>query len=394
VRRVEVDRLLAIEDSRMRFPWLPALGLALVAAHASAQLAPEVPGTITLPEPTPAWFLVKSDGGIYVFDGDSGEMQGLISNDTGIYTPAIITVPARKEAYMVESFYSRAVRGERTDVVSVIDMTTLTTTAEIDVPDRTAALEFRGHAAMMGDDRHLAVFNQTPSQSVSIVDVVERRFIGEIATPGCAVMMPVAERDFIMICADGRLQLIRLDASGNEASRARSEVFFSVDEDAVFDRVVKSNAGWVLVSRNGLVFEASVDGDRVRIAKPWPIEPAAERSKDPEKTWRPGGSQPFAINRPLGLLYVLVHQGPMDTHSEPGTELWVLSLEHRRRVARLELKAPANNVLASQQEHPLLYLAEEAAKLRIHDGLSLKRLRTIHEPGPRVRSLQNLSQND
>ena len=62
----------------------------------------------------------------------------------------------------------------------------------------------------MGNGRHLAVFNMTPAQSVSIVDVRSRTFAGEISTPGCAVIMPVANRDFMMICGDGTLQLIRL----------------------------------------------------------------------------------------------------------------------------------------------------------------------------------------
>jgi methylamine dehydrogenase heavy chain len=378
----------------MRRFTLPILGLALCAAQAGAQLPPEVPGSIaTVPPATPAWFMVRADQGNYVFDGDSAEMQGMISNDTGIYTPAVVTVPARREAYLVESFYSRAVRGERSDVVTVVDMGNFTTKAEIDVPDRTAALDFRGHLAIMGDDRLLAVFNQTPAQSVSIVDVESRSFVGEIATPGCAVMMPVDLRDFLMICADGRLQLIRLDESGKEAGRARSEVFFSVDEDAVFDQTVKRADGWVMVSRNGLVHAVTVDGERIRIAKPWPLEPKDERSADPQQAWRPGGGQVFAINRHLGLLYALMHQGPMDTHSQPGTEVWVADLASQRRVARLKLEAPVTHILASQEEQPKLYVAEERA-LHIYDGVQLRRLRTIEEPGPKVRMLQNLAQHD
>ena len=377
----------------MRRTALSLIAAALLAAPALAQVPPELPGIVTLPPATPAWFMVRSGTGAYIFDGDSGEMQGMISNDTGIYTPGIVTVPSRNEAYMVESFYSRAVRGERSDVVTVIDMKDLTTKTEIDVPDITAALEFRGHIGIMGDDRLLAVFNQTPAQSVSIVDVAERKFLGDIATPGCAVIMPVAQRDFLMICADGRLQLIRLDENGKESARKRSDVFFSVDEDAIFDQVVRSNAGWVLVSRNGLVREASVDGDRIRVSKPWPMQTEDERTDDPSSAWRPGGAQEFAINRPLGLLYALVHQGPIDTHAEPGTEVWVLDLAKQKRVARLVLEEPATHILVSQEEHPRLYV-NGADALHIHDGLTLRRQRSIAERGPNVTMLQNLQQHD
>ena len=377
----------------MRRALLPLLGLVL-SASASAQLAPEMPGVAALPASTPAWFYVRADAGAYIFDGDSGEMRGLITNENSYYTPAIVTLPERKEAYLVESFYSRGVRGERSDVVTVVNMTDLTPKAEIDVPDITAALSFRGHIGIMGDDRHLAVFNQNPSQSVSIVDVVDRRFVGEIATPGCAVMMPVGERDFLMICADGRLQMIRLDENGKEAGRSRSSAFFSVDEDAVFDLPLRSATGWVLVSRNGLVYEVGAEGERIRIAKPWSMVPEDERAADPAQAWRPGGAQVFAINRPLGLLYAVMHQGPIDTHSEPGTEVWVVDLAGKRRVARLHADGHVTHVLASQEEHPKLYVAEDENTLKIYDGLQLRLLRQVRDPGPKINFLQNLARND
>ena len=101
--------------------------------------------------------------------------------------------PARKEAYLVESWYSRGVRGTREDVLTVIDMNDLSVKAEIDIPDKASALSFLNHIGLLGDQRHVTVFNMTPAQSVSIVDVIDREFAGEISTPGCAIIMPTGD---------------------------------------------------------------------------------------------------------------------------------------------------------------------------------------------------------
>ena len=84
----------------------------------------------------------------------------------------------------------------------------------------------------------------TPAQSVSIVDVRDRRFVAELSTPGCALIMPVEDRGFLMMCGDGTLQLVRLDRNGEESERVRGDVFFSVEEDPVFDKPVRTDAGW------------------------------------------------------------------------------------------------------------------------------------------------------
>jgi methylamine dehydrogenase heavy chain len=90
----------------------------------------------------------------------------------------------------------------------------------------------------------------TPAQSVSVVDVVDREFAGEISTPGCAIIMPTGDRAFMMICGDGSLQYIELDANGAETGRERSKAFFSVEDDAVFDKPVLTDRGWARLNRS------------------------------------------------------------------------------------------------------------------------------------------------
>ena len=168
----------------MRFIVRLMLPLAFVWSAHGAPLPPEQVGKTALPEPQPSWFTMLGRDSSYIFDAADGEMKGLISHSG--FSPAIVSLPSRKEAYVVESYYSRGVTGTRADVLTVVDLADLSTKTEIEIPAKTAALSFRHHIGLLGDERHVVVFNMTPAQSVSIVDVVERRFVGEIAIPGCA----------------------------------------------------------------------------------------------------------------------------------------------------------------------------------------------------------------
>jgi hypothetical protein len=52
------------------FLWLPV---------ASAQIQPEQISVETMPDPGANWFISKTNNGGYIFDAESGEMQGLLS---------------------------------------------------------------------------------------------------------------------------------------------------------------------------------------------------------------------------------------------------------------------------------------------------------------------------
>jgi methylamine dehydrogenase heavy chain len=362
----------------LRITALPAVFVSLLvpaAIIAAVPVDPAPPRQETLKAPTPAWFMVTGMEASYLFDGDSGEMQGLISH--GWYTPAVEPNVEAGEFYLTESFYSRGVTGERTDVVTIVDLQTLSTKAEVVIPPKTGALPFRHHIGLMGNKRFVGVFNMTPAQSISIVDVIGHTFIGEISTPGCAMIMPSGDSDFLMICGDGTLQLIRLSDSGTEAKRIRSSKFFVVEEDPVFAQPEKTTTGWLLVSHDGRVFDVTVHGDKINVSKPWTMQNDA----DSEEKWRPGGGQAFTFDRNSNLLYALMHQGEQDTHSEPGSEIWVFDVARKHTVARMKLEVAATNILVSEEPRPKLYVFDVDSKIQIVDGLALKRLRTIDEPG-------------
>jgi methylamine dehydrogenase heavy chain len=359
----------------LRASLLKALAFALAIPATVVAIEAETPGRTTLPAPKGSWFTITGLDGTYLFDGDTGEMQGLISH--GWYTPAVEPNIPQDEFYLVESFYSRGVHGERTDVLTIVDLPTLSTKAEIEIPAKTAALPYRHHIGFMNNRCHVAVFNMTPAQSISIVDVIDRTFVGEISTPGCAIIMPAGDQQFLMICGDGTLQLIRLDGAGKESGRTRSKSFFVVEEDPVFPLPLQTNDGWLLVSHGGQAYDVEVDGDDIRVSKPWSIGGA----DDTDKEWRPGGSQALAFHRELQLLYVLMHEGGVDTHGEPGTEVWVIDSERKRRIARVTLETSASHMVVSDEARPKLFFFDTTGKVQIFDGLALKFLRQIDEPG-------------
>ncbi len=368
----------------MRVITFITLCLTFLVTSANAQIPPRASTVETMDDPGENWFISMTRQGAYIYDGVSGEMQGLLSLSN--HTPAIQPNPSRKEFYAAESYYSRGVHGDRTDVMTVYDYENLSPVAEVEIPQKITILNFRTYIQLMGGARHVGIFNMTPAASVTIVDVVDRQLVGEISTPGCALIMAVGNNDFLMICGDGTMQLVQLDDNGNESNRERSREFFSVEDDPVFDRPVPFKGGWLLVSHLGRIFHVTVDRDDIDISRPWSII----TDEDAEQEWRPGGAQLYSVHEGTGLMYILMHQGGEYTHHEPGTEVWVFNLMAQRRIARLQLPVKAANIMVTQESEPKLIVADDDGGLHLYDALKLKLDRTIEDPGPKTALIQDL----
>ncbi len=359
-----------------------------IALWANAQVAPETVREEVLPAPQDSWFIVKGWDAAYLFDSNSGDMQGSLT--LSWYTPAVEPNLPRNEIYAAESFYSRGVRGERTDVLTIFDITSLTAKAEVVLPPKTTPLWLRNYIGLLGDERHVVVFNMTPAQSVGVVDVIDREFAGEISTPGCALILPIDDRSFVMICGDGSVQLIRLDADGKEANRSRSKQFFSVDDDPVFDQAARTDTGWILASHAGLVIHLTVSGDDVKLDKPWSMLGA----EDIADTWRPGGLQMMDFHRSSRVLYVLMHKGGVDTHYEPGEEAWLFDIDRKKRIGRVKLKVAGEAMQVTQEAASRMLTINTDGDVDVYDGQLLRHLRTIADPSPKPLYLQTLGRHD
>ena len=392
---------------------LRALLLSLAATCvARAGAEPESVGkSVTLPaRPGPHWFWL-SDILLHrtaLFDADRGELLGTISSGTaGVgFVISPLFSPDHREIYLAETYYARGVRGERTDVVTVYDATTLAPLDEIGIPPRRAEY-FPGNAAnaLSDDGRFVAIFNLTPMTSLSVVDVKARRFATEVQTPGCSLVYAAGRRRFLMVCADGAAMTVALEEEGGGARVERSQPFFDPQKDPVTEKAVRRGNEWLFVSFEGIVHPVDVADETLRFGETWSLLADEDRGA----SWRIGGAQHLAVHAASGRLYALMHQGGSDTHKEAGTEVWVYDLASRRRVQRIPVLNPivsfmgqqaalgrfsrwflgkvlpntgVERILVTQDEHPVLVAsASIPPAVMVHDAMTGAVVREVSEPG-------------
>lgn len=398
-----------------------AIGLLLATLAGGAALpgtaAAQLGSVLSLPDqPGPHWFWL-SDVLLHrtaLFDADSGRQLGTISSGTaGVgFVISPLFSPDHREIYLAETYYARGVRGERTDVVTVYDAATLRPIAEIGIPPKRAEY-FPGVAAnaLSDDGRFLAIFNLTPAQSMTIVDVKARTFTAEIPTPGCSLAYAGGPRRFFALCANGAALNVAIDDQGRPASVERSEPFFDPKKDPITEKGVRLGNRWLFASFDGIVHPVDVSGPVLTFGETWSLL----TDEDRQASWRIGGAQHLALHRASGRLYSLVHQGGRDTHKEAGTEVWVYDVAARRRLQRLPVLNPlasfihqqtklgrtstngrllgwvlehvlpnpgVNGILVTQDEHPVLVAAGMMPPtVTVHDAMTGAVVREVEEVG-------------
>jgi methylamine dehydrogenase heavy chain len=318
--------------------------LLLVAAIARADVPAEALGKVeTLPEPFSSHWFWASDPvleRVALVDFSLNRILGSIDGGWGISVP-LFPQHNPLEFYVPETYYSRGSRGERTDLVAFYDSKTLSPTAEVIIPAKRAhnALP-SGNASLTDDEQFLAVFNMTPAQSISIVDVKNRRFVEEIATPGCSLAYAAGIRRIMMFCADGALLFVSLKEDGSLLEKQRTEAFFDPQKDPLTEKGIRIGQTWYFVSFEGYLYSINVDADvgmpSVMFPKPWSLISEDERSEH----WRIGGRQFLAIHNTSQEAYVLMHKGDVDTHKTGGTHLWKFDLATQKKISEHELLSP------------------------------------------------------
>ena len=349
-------------------------------------LSKDIFGKVTaLPEtPHPHWVWIYDmaaasmpDGRAYLYDGDTARLLGMLN--TG-YSFNALNIPGHyREVYSAETYYARTTRGKRTDVVSIYDPIKLTPVAEIEIPaKRASTLPRLADSALTDDDRFMAVFNLTPAASLSIVDVEQRRFAGEVITPGCAMAYGAGARRFFALCGDGALLLINLTDEGTQASVQRSEPFFDALEDPILETGVRHGNTWYFMSVLGKIHPVEISADGPVFPETWWYL----NEEDREENWRIGGMQAVALHNARQHLYMVMHQGDFFTYEDPGPEIWVYDLETRARVKTISTRQPSISIAVSQDDNPLLYtITGDLSSLEIYDASSGEYLRSAGELG-------------
>lgn len=262
------------------------------------------------------------------------------------------------------------------------------------------------YAELVGD-RFLAVFNQFPEISVSIVDLERRRFVEAIGIAGCAGIYPVDDRHFATLCGDGTMALVALDDDGRKAGITASERFFDPVKDPVAMPGGRSGTRWTFVSFEGMVHGVDFANGTPRVESAWSLLDEADRSE----RWRPGGLQHVALHAPTNRLYVAMHQGEAGSHKQAGPEVWVFDVTEKKRLARFELpnltaaflvgaagvesgsfvetlmnwiipSEGAHALVVSQDDDPLLFVRNaQLGAVAVIDAMTGETLRMLTETG-------------
>jgi methylamine dehydrogenase heavy chain len=316
----------------------------LVAAIARADLPVEKLGQVeSLPEPFSSHWFWASDPvleRVALVDFSLNRVLGGIDGGWGITVP-LFPHHNPLEFYVPESHFSRGSRGERTDMVTFYESRTLKPTAEVIIPAKRAQNSLpNANATLTDDEQFLAVFNMNPAQSLSIVDVKNRRFVEEIATPGCSLTYAAGNRRIMMLCGDGALLFVSLKEDGSLRDKQRTERFFDPQKDPLTEKGIRVGQTWYFISFEGYLYTINVgenpDNPSAMFSRPWSLISQGER----DAQWRIGGRQFFAIHNSSLEAYVLMHQGEADTHKSGGTHLWKFNLSTQKKISEHKLISP------------------------------------------------------
>jgi methylamine dehydrogenase heavy chain len=336
---------------RMKFNALISTTLVvfLSGTVAQADIALETLGQKTLGELGDHTLLINTfDNRAVIYDTDSQEMLGMLS--LGLNANAVEIDKEQGVIHVAENYFSRLARGERTDVVTTYEIKTLSAVSEVIIPPKhSSGSPMRHYSGVLDDGRFMLVNNITPAQSISVVNLKEGEFVGEIPTPGCGLVYPLAGLSFMQLCGDGTAQHISLTDSGTEVTRTRSEKFFDLENDPLMEKPVSTDTGWVFNTFKGKVYRVSHDGE-------FKVE-ALFTITDEDGAWRVGGIQPLSYHRGSNLLLALMHEGGEDTHKDHGTQVWIYDLGSQQQVHRFVLDNPASAIQVSQDQDPRMYAA-------------------------------------
>ncbi len=281
----------------------------------------------------------------------------------------------RPELYVAESFYARGIDGARTDVLTIYDKATLKKTGEVILPGgkRGQFVTQKASFALTNDERFGLVFNFTPAASVTVVDLVGRKVLGEIPMPGCALLYPTGAHGFSSLCGNGTLVSFALDGAGKVADRKVSAPFNDIDNDALFMKTAVIDGIAYFPTFTGNVRPIDLSGKFAEVQDAWPLVSAAER----QSNWRPGGWQVVTGDK-AGRLYVLMHEnGHEGSHKDGGSEVWVFDPKTRARVARIPLKTWGISIEATSSTPAYLVVVNAEMDLDVYDAASGAWLRGI-----------------
>lgn len=371
----------------MRKQLLFAVLLLSFAYSVTAELPNDELGKVqTLPVPYPDdWVIVHdiafdhmSMGRFMVLDTNGGDIKDYFKGTfDGGFIAAFARARHKPEMYVLEHYYDRGTRGNRTDVLTIYDNATLTPIDEIILSDpklkRAEILVSKFVISLLDNERFLLFYSFTPATFITVVDLEKRAVVNGVALPTCAGIYPTGPRGFSSLCGNGSMVSYQLDENGQVIEQGKIEPFFDVDEDALFDRPAIIGGTGYFPSFSGKMQEIDLTGATAGLGEQWSLVSEDDR----QQNWRPGGAW-LAATDSTGRLYVLMHDnGGEGTHDNPGTEIWVFDTAAKERVQRIPLALPAIAFDITQGEQPRIVTTNIEMKLEVYDARSGEHLNTI-----------------
>lgn len=362
-----------------------ALVLAVLASPGFAEFQPEKLGVVqTLPANYPPQWVVVHDGAFFhmlegkfvvidpLADTKGAQFKGFM---TGSFMGQFAQSTRRPEDYVAETFYSRGGRGgKRTDVLTIWDRATLKVAGEVVLPPkRSNTMPEKYGLQLLNHEDWAAVFNFTPASSVTLVDLVKRKVIGEVQIPGCALIYPAGPKSFASICSDGTLLTTRLDDNGKAVSSIHSKPLFDSNSDPLFEKPIIDDGVAYFPSFHGYMQPVKLGEKNATAQTKWDLLSGAERKAG----WRPSGWQ-LTGGDGNGKFYIIMnpHGGP-GMQKDGGPVIWVYDLKSHKRVQTIDLKTPGISLALTGGKEPVLVVTNRNMKLDVYRADNGKFVRTI-----------------
>ncbi|TNE58933.1 MAG: amine dehydrogenase [Alphaproteobacteria bacterium] len=358
-------------------------------AHAQLPIEP-VPSTRTLPEVYPQNWIFAQDlsffslvtGRVYIVDPTAKrrDVQGMV--DAGQFATFSFS-QARHELYVGETFYSRGMRGERSDFITIYDTQTLLPKAQVELPGgkRAQTVTQKNALQQSADGRFLFVYNFTPAASVTVLDLDTHDLVNEIQLPGCSMIYQNGKSGFATLCGDGSMMAFDLDETGQVTGEFRTEPFNDIDADPLFMKAVIVNQTAYFPTFEGRIQPVKLAGGAPVVgAKKYMT--GAVRNTDHGQYARPAGWQVITRDA-AGKVYILMRPDakPGD-HKSGGSYVWVYNPKSGAVVREYELASNSISIEVTLGSNPMLVATSEEMHLDIYDLKSGEHLRKIGGWGP------------
>ena len=358
-----------------------------IAHSALADLPNDEAGKVeTLPVPYPNdWVIVHdiafdhmSVGRFMVLDINGGDIKDYFKGSfNGGAIAAFAQALNKPEMYVLEHYYDRGTRGNRTDLLTIYDRATLAPVHEIILDDpklkRAEILVSKFVISLIDNERFLLFYSFTPGTFVTVIDLEKREVVNGVPLPTCAGIFPTGERGFSSLCGNGSMVSYQLDEDGQVTEQGKIEPFFDVDEDALFERPAIIGGTGYFPSFSGAVQEIDLSGSAAVLGEKWSLLNEEDRAQN----WRPGGAWLTATDS-TGRLYVMMHpDGGEGSHDNPGSEIWVFDTAGKARVQRIALTLPAIAFDITMGDAPKIVTTNIEMKLEVYDARSGEHVNTI-----------------